>query len=99
MTLKCLHDRVVIRPDPEHAQSQLIIPEKMQKFSDRGTVVAVGNGLRYPDGKIYPPGVKPGDRVLFSKLHRFDIEQDGVKMMVMSEQEILAILAPDESAN
>lgn len=95
MTLQCHNDRVIIRPDPEHAQSQIIIPQKMQRFSDRGTVVAVGPGRRYLDGRVYPLSLKVGDRVLFSKLHRFEFEQDGVKYMVMGEEEILVVLGPD----
>jgi len=95
MKLEATHNRVIIRPDAEHVSSRLIIPESVKRFSDRGTVIAVGPGRRHMDGVIYPQAFKPGDRVLFSKMHVFPIELDGEKLMVMEGEEILAVMAVD----
>ncbi len=58
----------------------------------RGKVVAVGQGRLLEDGKRFPPSVKPGDTVLFSKYAGTDIKIDGEEHTIMRESELLGVL-------
>lgn len=98
MNLQCNAARVIIRPDPEHQTSQVIIPDKYRKASDRGTVIAVGPGRRHIDGTIYPLQTRVGDRVVFSLLRSFRFDFNGEKLYVADEEEILAYLNGDGGA-
>lgn len=95
MTLKPTQDRVVIKPDTENQSSTIIIPHAAQKFGTRGTIVAVGPGFRYPDGKIYGMDLKPGDRVLFSKMHLFPFKENDVEYVLTKEDGVLCKLEAD----
>jgi chaperonin GroES len=55
-------------------------------------VVAVGPGARDQTGKLVPPDVKAGDRVLFGKWSGTDIVIEGVEYLIMKESDILGVL-------
>ena len=55
------------------------------KFS---AVVAVGN----ESGRVVPPDVKVGDRVLFGKYSGMDVQIDSVEYLVLREGDILGTL-------
>jgi len=63
-------------------------PEK----PDQGEVLAVGNGKILEDGKVRPLDVKVGDRVLFGKYAGQTVKVDGQELMVMREEDIMAIV-------
>jgi chaperonin GroES len=52
----------------------------------------VGEGKRLNNGEIPPLRVKVGDKVIFNKYAGTEIELDGEKYLIMSEDEVLAIL-------
>lgn len=92
-----LADRVVIRPLTEvergvKTASGIIIPESAQEKSSEGIVLAVGPG-RYDDGVRIPMTVKVNDRVIFSKYGHEDVKVNGMELMVVSESNILAVVA------
>jgi chaperonin GroES len=71
----------------------LIIPDTVDKEkSDRGIVVAVGEGWYTNDGKVMPLKVKVGDKVIFSKYSYEEVKQDGKDFYILKEENILAIL-------
>jgi len=93
-----LGDRVVVEPTPEHergvaTKSGIFIPETADKERpEQGTVVAVGLGKRADDGKVYPVGVKVGDKILFTKYGPDEIKLEGKEYFILSESNILAII-------
>lgn len=93
MSLQATCARVIVKADDEHSGSKIHVPEKAQKPSDRGTVVSVGPGRRHIDGKIYPLEIKVGDKVLFSRMGAFPTMEDGEKLFIMEEEQILAVIA------
>ncbi len=94
MTLRPLQDRVLIRRvEPEAMTSGgIFIPDTAQEKPTEGEVVAVGPGLRNEAGKLHPPDVKVGDRVLFGKWSGTEMKQNGEGLMIMKEADLLAVI-------
>ncbi|HLV28000.1 MAG TPA: co-chaperone GroES [Burkholderiaceae bacterium] len=94
MALRPLHDRVIVkRLDNERTTaSGIVIPDSAAEKPDQGEVVAVGSGKRTEDGKVLPMDVKVGDKVLFGKYAGQTVKVDGEEMLVIREDEILAVI-------
>ncbi|MFA7669281.1 MAG: co-chaperone GroES [Burkholderiaceae bacterium] len=94
MALRPLHDRVIVkRLDNERTTaSGIVIPESAAEKPDQGEILAVGTGKRTEDGKVLPLEVKVGDKVLFGKYAGQTVKVDGEEMLVIREDEILAVI-------
>lgn len=84
-------------PDEDKAsktKSGILIPETVdkEKQSEEGIVIEVGEGKRDKDGKLMPVSVKKGQRVIFSKYSSEEIKVGGKKYLIISEDNILAII-------
>ena len=93
MALRPLHDRVIVkRLDNERkTASGIVIPDSAAEKPDQGEVLAVGPGKKTEDGKVLPPDVKVGDKVLFGKYAGQSVKVDGEEVLVIREEEILAV--------
>ena len=94
-TFRPLHDKILVRR--EEAQSKtaagIILPEKAKETPKIGVVQAVGTGsLNTETGELIPLTVKKGDKVLFSSYAGTEIKIDGNEVLVMSEDEVLAVI-------
>ena len=93
-----LADRVLVKPLSPHETgrtlaSGIIIPETADKEKpEQGTVVTVGPGKRSEDGKLVPPSVKVGDKVMFSKYGYDELKVGGVEYYIVNENNILAVI-------
>ncbi|AGF48827.1 co-chaperone GroES [Candidatus Kinetoplastidibacterium galati] len=94
MALRPLHDRVIVkRLDNERkTASGIVIPESATEKPDQGEVLAVGPGKKTEDGKILPVDLKVGDKVLFGKYSGQSVKVDGEELLVIREDEILAVI-------
>ena len=94
MNLRPLHDRVIVkRLDQEtKTASGLIIPDAAAEKPDQGEVLAIGNGKVQDNGQVRPLEVKVGDRVLFGKYSGQAVKVDGEELLVMREEDIMAIV-------
>jgi len=94
MALRPLHDRVIVkRLDNERTTaSGIVIPESAAEKPDQGEIMAVGTGKRTEDGKVLPLEVKAGDKVLFGKYAGQTVKVDGEELLVIREDEILAVI-------
>jgi len=94
MALRPLHDRVIVkRLDNERTTaSGIVIPESAAEKPDQGEVIAVGPGKKAEDGKVTPVDVKAGDKVLFGKYAGQAVKVDGEELLVIREDEILAVI-------
>ena len=94
MSLRPLHDRVVVKriEEEEKTQGGIVIPDTAKEKPTRAEVVAVGEGKLLKDGRVRPVEVKPGDRVLFGKYAGTEFEMDGTDYVVMREDDIMAVL-------
>ncbi len=95
MNLRPLHDRVIVkRLDQEtKTASGLIIPDAAAEKPDQGEILAVGNGKVQENGNVRPLEVKVGDRVLFGKYSGQAVKVDGQELLVMREEDIMAVVA------
>lgn len=94
--IKPLADRVVIRrlDAEEKTKSGIIIPDNAKEKPQQGEVLAVGPGKWDEDGeKRLKLEVKVGDKVLFGKWSASEVKIDGEELLVLKEDEIIAILA------
>ena len=94
MNLRPLHDRVIVkRLDQEtKTASGMIIPDAAAEKPDQGEILAVDNGKVQDDGKVRALEVKVGDRVLFGKYSGQTVKVDGEELLVMREEDIMAVL-------
>jgi chaperonin GroES len=94
MNLRPLHDRVIIkRLDNEtKTASGIVIPENAAEKPDQGEILAVGPGKRDDSGKQIAMDVKVGDRVLFGKYAGQTVKLDGNELLVMREEDIMAVV-------
>lgn len=95
MKLRPLHDRVIIKRLEEERKtaSGIVIPDTVAEKPDQGEVLAIGNGKVGDDGKVRPLDVKVGDRVLFGKYSGQAVKVDGDELLVMREEDIMAVVA------
>jgi chaperonin GroES len=93
--LRPLGDLVVVRPAgrEETTTSGIVIPDTATVKAQRGTVIAVGDGRRDEDGNRIPMDVAAGNEVLFAKYSGTEFKLDDQDLLILSEKDILAIVA------
>ncbi|QCQ22649.1 co-chaperone GroES [Desulfoglaeba alkanexedens] len=94
MNLKPLNDRVIVKriEEEEKTAGGIIIPDTAKEKPIQGEILAVGSGKLMEDGSRRPLDVKAGDRVLFSKYAGTDVKVEGQELLIMREDDILAII-------
>ncbi|ABF46524.1 MULTISPECIES: co-chaperone GroES [Deinococcus] len=91
--LKPLGDRVLVEIIEETEQKTaggLYVPDTAKEKSQRGKVVAVGNGKLLDNGTRVPLEVKEGDTVYFAKYGGTEVNLDGKNYSILNERDILA---------
>ncbi len=94
MKIRPLHDRVVIKRLEEERTSPggIVIPDTATEKPIRGEVIAIGNGKILDNGDVRPLDLKVGDRVLFGKYSGTEVKVDGQDVLVMREDDVMAVL-------
>ena len=95
MSIKPLHDRVVVKPIEANEVSPggIVIPDMAKEKSTKGEVIAVGAGKPLDNGSVRAPAVKTGNRVIFGQYAGSSYKStDGVEYKVLREDDILAIV-------
>ena len=94
MKIRPLHDRVIIKRQEEERTSPggIVIPDSATEKPIRGKVVAVGNGKILEDGTVRKLDLKKGDKVLFGKYSGTEVKVDGEELLVMREEDIMAVI-------
>ena len=90
--LRPLDDRVVVKrlEAEEKTAGGIILPDNAKEKPQRGEVVAVGPGKLLDSGNRATPDVVAGDKVLFGKYSGTEVKVDGVELLIMRENDILA---------
>ena len=73
-------------------KSGIVLPEAAKEKPKRGTVIAVGDGKLLDNGERAKFQVKKGDEVIFASYAGTEIKIDNDEFLVLSEDEVLAIL-------
>lgn len=94
MNIRPLHDRVIIKRMEEETTTAggIVLPGTAAEKPSRGTVVAVGKGKILENGDVCPLDVKEGDQVLFGKYSGSEVKVNDEDLLVMREEEIMAII-------
>ena len=94
MNLRPLADRLVVKPleQGEVKQGGIIIPDTAKEKPEKGEVVAIGPGKLSDEGKRTPLEVKKGDKILFGKYAGQEIKVDGQELMILREEDVMAVI-------
>ncbi len=94
MKLRPLHDRVIVKRMEEERMSAggIVIPDSATEKPIRGEVLAVGNGKILENGDKRALDINVGDTVLFGKYSGTEVKVDGEELLVMREEDIMAVI-------
>jgi chaperonin GroES len=89
-----LHNRLIVKrvQEDEKTAGGIIIPDSAKEKPQQGKVISVGPGKRDEKGKVITMEVHKGDRVLFSKYGGTEVNLDNEEHLIISEDDVLAIL-------
>src|SRR5260221_14791265 len=92
--IRPLHDRVIVKREEDERKSPggIVIPDTAAEKPIKGRVIAVGKGKILEAGNVRPLDVKVGDKVLFGKYSGTEVKVDGDDVLVMREEDIMAII-------
>ena len=93
MKLVPLGDKVVIKQmeAEEKTKSGIVLPTQSKEKPQEAEVIAVGPGGMV-DGKEGKMQVKVGDKIIYSKYSGTEIKIDGETLIIVRQNEILAIV-------
>jgi chaperonin GroES len=85
---------VIIKRIEEERKSPggIVIPDTATEKPIRGKVIAVGTGRITEKGEVRALDVKKGDTVLFGKYSGTEVKVDGDELVVMREDDIMAVI-------
>lgn len=94
MNLKPLLDNILIEPlaAEQKTASGILIPDTAKEKPQQGKIIAVGPGRVSEEGKTVSLNVKEGQIVLYKKWGGNDVKVDGKEMLIVKEEDILAIV-------
>lgn len=95
MTIRPLHDRVLVRPTEEERTSAggIIIPDSANaEKPNSGEIIAAGNGRITDSGDVREMDVKIGDKILFGQYSGQAVKVEGEDLIMMKEEDILAVV-------
>ena len=89
-----MDDKVVIKRLDSEAMTTggILLPDAAREKPQQGRVLSVGDGRLLSSGDRAPHQVSEGDRVLFQRWAGAEVEINGQELLILSEEEILAIM-------
>lgn len=92
--LQPLGDRVVVEREESEGKTAggIVLPDTAQDKPSRGKVIAIGDGRLLDDGKRSKLQVKVGDKVLFTSYAPESIKINDQELLLMREEDILAVI-------
>lgn len=92
--LRPLGDKILVKrlEAESKTKSGIVLPDSAKEKPRRGTVLSVGEGKRLDSGERAPVSVKKGDEVIFASYAGTEIKLDGDELMIMSEDDVLAVV-------
>ena len=78
-------------------KSGIVIPDTAKEKPQEGIVEAVGTGRILDSGQRVPMDLKVGDKVLYSKYAGNEFKPDDIEYLIVSEKDVLAVLATSAS--
>lgn len=94
MKMVPLSDNLVIKriDTPETTSGGIVLPESAREKPQQGRVLSVGDGKMLGNGSRASHEVNEGDRVLFSTHTGNEVLVDGQELLIINEDDVLAIV-------
>lgn len=92
--VKPIGDKMLVKrlEAEEKTAGGIVLPDTAKEKPAEGKVLALGDGKNVEGGKRIEFQVKKGDRVIFSSYAGTEITIEGEEYLVMSEDDVLAII-------
>ena len=94
MNVRPLGEKVLIKRVEAEGKTSggIVLPDTAKEKPKEGKVIAIGDGRILKSGERAKVQVKKGDRVLFSSYGGTEVRIDGEEYLLMSEDDILAVI-------
>ena len=94
MPIVPLNEKIVVQrmEAEDKTAGGIILPDNAKEKPKQGKILSLGEGKVLDTGKRAPFQVKVGDKVLFTSYAGNEVTVDGKEYLVMSEDDILAIV-------
>jgi chaperonin GroES len=92
--VKPLGDKLLVRRVEAEKKTKggIVLPDTAKEKPAEGMVLAIGAGKLLDSGERAAFQVKKGDRIIFSSYAGSEITIDGEELMVMGEEDVLAVI-------
>ena len=89
-----LNDKILVKrvEAEDKTAGGILLPDTAKEKPRQGKVLSLGDGKLLENGKRAAFQVKEGDRVLFSSYAGNEVSVDGEEYLIMSEDDILAVM-------
>ena len=94
MNVVPLNDKIVVKrlEAEDRTAGGIVLPDSAKEKPRQGKVLSLGDGKLLENGKRAAFQVKEGDRVLFSSYAGSEVKLNDDKLLIMSEDEVLAVI-------
>ena len=94
MKVRPLGDKILVKrlEAATKTESGIFLPESAKEKPQQAKVIAVGDGKLLENGERAKFTVKKGDTIILNKWGGTEVKIDGEEYMVMSEDEVLAVV-------
>jgi len=95
MTVIPLNDKILVErvEAEEKTAGGIVLPDTAKEKPKQGKVLSLGDGKVLDNGKRQAFQVKKGDKVLFTSYAGSEVKVDGKEYLIMSEEDILAVVS------
>jgi len=92
--IRPIGDKIVIKVLEEASVTPggIFLTESVREVSQRGLVIAVGDGRTLENGNKEEMEVKVGETILFTKYCGSDVKVDGVDYKVLSIRDLIGVI-------
>src|SRR5258707_10646046 len=89
-----LNDKIVVKrlEAEEKTAGGIVLPDAAKEKPKQGKVLSLGDGKLLDNGKRASFQVREGDRVLFTSYAGNEVTLDGEEYLIMTEDDILAVV-------
>jgi len=92
--IRPLNDKIVLKRVEAEAKTKggIVLPDAAKEKPKEGVVVSLGNGKLLENGTRAQFQVKERDRVIFSSYAGTEVKVEGEEFLVLSEDDVLAVI-------
>ena len=94
MNVKPLGEKILLKRLEAEGKTAggILLPETAKEKPKQGKIIALGDGKLLENGERARFQVKNGDKVLFNSYGSTEVKIDGDEYLLMSEDDILAVI-------